>query len=98
MCAQLVCALLDRCRPVRQTIMSWRSSAGAASRACRTSGIPCWRRQIAAQSGADTSHIYPGGRLMRAYQDFREFLSVLEQERQLLRITEPVKFEPDLAA
>ena len=25
---------------------------------------------------------------MRAYQDLREFLSVLEQERQLLRITE----------
>jgi vanillate/4-hydroxybenzoate decarboxylase subunit C len=35
---------------------------------------------------------------MRAYQDLREFLSVLEQERQLLRITEPVKLEPDLAA
>jgi vanillate/4-hydroxybenzoate decarboxylase subunit C len=35
---------------------------------------------------------------MRAYQDFREFLSVLEQEQQLLRITEQVKFEPDLAA
>ena len=27
---------------------------------------------------------------MRAYEDLREFLSVLEQERQLLRITEPV--------
>ena len=35
---------------------------------------------------------------MRAYQDLREFLSVLEQERQLLRIDEQVKFEPDLAA
>jgi vanillate/4-hydroxybenzoate decarboxylase subunit C len=35
---------------------------------------------------------------MRAYQDLREFLSVLEQERQLLRITEPVKLEPDLGA
>jgi 4-hydroxybenzoate decarboxylase len=35
---------------------------------------------------------------MRAYQDLREFLSVLEQERQLLRITEPVSLEPDLAA
>jgi UbiD family decarboxylase len=35
---------------------------------------------------------------MRAYQDLREFLSVLEQEQQLLRITDQVKFEPDLAA
>ena len=35
---------------------------------------------------------------MRAYQDLREFLSVLEQERQLLRIADPVKLEPDLAA
>jgi vanillate/4-hydroxybenzoate decarboxylase subunit C len=35
---------------------------------------------------------------MRAYQDLREFLSVLERERQLLRVTEPVSLEPDLAA
>ncbi|MBV8525400.1 MAG: UbiD family decarboxylase [Acetobacteraceae bacterium] len=35
---------------------------------------------------------------MRAYQDLREFLAVLEQERQLLQITEPVVPEPDLAA
>jgi vanillate/4-hydroxybenzoate decarboxylase subunit C len=35
---------------------------------------------------------------MRAYQDLREFLSVLEQERQLLRIEEAVTPEPDLAA
>ena len=35
---------------------------------------------------------------MRAYQDLREFLTVLEQERQLLRITDEVQFEPDLAA
>jgi UbiD family decarboxylase len=35
---------------------------------------------------------------MRAYQDLREFLSVLEQEHQLLRITDPVSLEPDLAA
>jgi len=35
---------------------------------------------------------------MHAYQDFREFLTVLEQEKQLLRITEPVQLEPDLAA
>jgi 4-hydroxybenzoate decarboxylase len=35
---------------------------------------------------------------MRAYQDLREFLSVLEREQLLLRITEQVKFEPDLAA
>jgi UbiD family decarboxylase len=35
---------------------------------------------------------------MRAYQDLREFLAVLEQERQLLRITEPVAPEPDLGA
>src|SRR5262245_3487881 len=35
---------------------------------------------------------------VRAYQDFREFISALDQERQLLRVTEEVKFEPDLAA
>lgn len=35
---------------------------------------------------------------MRTYQDLREFLSVLEEERQLLRIAEPVNLEPDLAA
>jgi UbiD family decarboxylase len=35
---------------------------------------------------------------MRAYQDLREFLSVLETEQQLLRVTEQVNFEPDLAA
>jgi 4-hydroxybenzoate decarboxylase len=35
---------------------------------------------------------------MRAYQDLREFLAVLEQEGLLLRITEPVILEPDLAA
>jgi 4-hydroxybenzoate decarboxylase len=35
---------------------------------------------------------------MRAYQDFREFLAVLEQEKQLLRITAAVQLEPDLAA
>src|SRR3954447_5676124 len=35
---------------------------------------------------------------MRVYQDLREFLSVLEQQRQLLRITDSVIPEPDLAA
>jgi 4-hydroxybenzoate decarboxylase len=35
---------------------------------------------------------------MRAYEDLRDFLSVLEQDKQLLRITEQVTFEPDLAA
>jgi vanillate/4-hydroxybenzoate decarboxylase subunit C len=35
---------------------------------------------------------------MRAYQDLREFLSVLETAQQLLRVTEQVDFEPDLAA
>jgi vanillate/4-hydroxybenzoate decarboxylase subunit C len=35
---------------------------------------------------------------MRAYQDLREFLSVLDQEHQLLKITEQVSLEPDLAA
>jgi 4-hydroxybenzoate decarboxylase len=35
---------------------------------------------------------------MRAYQDFREFLAVLDQEKQLLRITDPMQPEPDLAA
>jgi vanillate/4-hydroxybenzoate decarboxylase subunit C len=35
---------------------------------------------------------------MRAYQDLREFLAVLEQERQLLHVTEQVNFEPDLGA
>ena len=35
---------------------------------------------------------------MRCYQDFRDFLTALEKEGQLLRVTEQVKFEPDLAA
>ena len=35
---------------------------------------------------------------MRQYQDLREFLTALEQETLLFRITEEVKFEPDLAA
>lgn len=35
---------------------------------------------------------------MKAYPDLRAFISVLEQQGQLLRITEEVKFEPDLAA
>jgi 4-hydroxybenzoate decarboxylase len=35
---------------------------------------------------------------MRAYQDLREYLSVLDTERQLIRVTEQVNFEPDLAA
>jgi UbiD family decarboxylase len=35
---------------------------------------------------------------LRAYQDLREFVAVLEQERQLLRITDEVQPEPDLAA
>lgn len=35
---------------------------------------------------------------MRAYQDLREFLAVLEQEKQLLHIKEQVVPEPDLAA
>ena len=35
---------------------------------------------------------------MRVYQDLREFLAVLDQERQLLRIKEQVLPEPDLAA
>lgn len=35
---------------------------------------------------------------MRPYQDLRQFLAVLEQQGQLLRITDTVKFEPDLAA
>jgi 4-hydroxybenzoate decarboxylase len=35
---------------------------------------------------------------MRAYKDLREFLSLLEQERQLLRIRDQVVLEPDLAA
>jgi vanillate/4-hydroxybenzoate decarboxylase subunit C len=34
---------------------------------------------------------------MRAYQDLRDFLSVLEQERQLLRVTDEVNFEPNSA-
>jgi UbiD family decarboxylase len=35
---------------------------------------------------------------MRAYQDLREFLGILEQQRQLLHITDQVTPEPDLAA
>ena len=37
-------------------------------------------------------------RFMHAYQDLREFLTVLEQEHQLLTITDQVSLEPDLAA
>ena len=35
---------------------------------------------------------------MTGYNDFREFLATLKREHQLLRITEPVALEPDLAA
>lgn len=35
---------------------------------------------------------------MHAYKDLREFLSVLEQERQLLRVHDQVFPEPDIAA
>src|SRR3954469_7830119 len=35
---------------------------------------------------------------MRAFKDLREFLQLLESEKQLLRITEKVSLEPDLAA
>ena len=35
---------------------------------------------------------------MRAFKDLREFLQLLETEKQLLRITEAVSLEPDLAA
>ena len=35
---------------------------------------------------------------MRAFKDLREFLQLLEAEKQLLRITEAVSLEPDLAA
>jgi vanillate/4-hydroxybenzoate decarboxylase subunit C len=35
---------------------------------------------------------------MRAYQDFRDFLTVLEQQKQLLRIRDTINLEPDLAA
>src|SRR5215475_11711588 len=38
------------------------------------------------------------GSSMRAYQDLREFLSMLEPQQQLLRVTEQINFEPDLAA
>jgi UbiD family decarboxylase len=35
---------------------------------------------------------------MKAFQDLREFLGVLEQQKQLLRIGAPVSLEPDLGA
>jgi UbiD family decarboxylase len=35
---------------------------------------------------------------MRAYKDLREFLSVLEQQRQMLSIHDEVLPEPDMAA
>jgi UbiD family decarboxylase len=35
---------------------------------------------------------------MKCYKDFREFLSVLEPQGQLLRIKDEVKFEPDLVS
>ena len=35
---------------------------------------------------------------MAGYVDFRDFLAKLEKQGQLLRITDPVKLEPDLSA
>jgi UbiD family decarboxylase len=35
---------------------------------------------------------------MQAFRDLREFLGVLEREKQLLRFSEPVRLEPDLGA
>jgi len=35
---------------------------------------------------------------MRAFKNLREFLQLLETEKQLLRISEEVSLEPDLAA
>jgi vanillate/4-hydroxybenzoate decarboxylase subunit C len=35
---------------------------------------------------------------MRAFEDLREFLGALEQQKQLLRIDDPVSLEPDLGA
>jgi 3-polyprenyl-4-hydroxybenzoate decarboxylase len=35
---------------------------------------------------------------MRAFKNLREFLQLLEAEKQLLRISEEVSLEPDLAA
>ena len=35
---------------------------------------------------------------MHAYQDLREFLTVLEQEHLLLTVTDQVSLEPDIAA
>jgi UbiD family decarboxylase len=35
---------------------------------------------------------------IHAYADLREFLAVLDEQQQLLRITDPVQLEPDLAA
>ena len=38
------------------------------------------------------------GETMAGYVDFRDFLATLEKEGQLLRITDQVRLEPDLAA
>jgi UbiD family decarboxylase len=35
---------------------------------------------------------------MRAFKDLREFVQILEAAKQLLRISEDVSLEPDLAA
>ena len=35
---------------------------------------------------------------MKAFKDLREFLQMLEAEKQLVRISEEVSLEPDLAA
>src|SRR5262249_35190945 len=40
----------------------------------------------------------PSEAKMHAYKDLREFLSVLQQQRQPLRIPDQVRLEPDLAA
>jgi hypothetical protein len=59
-----------------------------------------WQRQLAALRAlsrwgrGDT----PWDVVMRAFKTLREFLQLLETEKQLLRISEEVRLEPDLAA
>src|ERR671924_1195561 len=64
---------------------------------------PCWpagsdRSRRSAPCPDRAGEPNPRDVVMRAFQNLREFLQLLEAEQQLLRISEEVSLEPDLAA
>src|SRR5919109_2606389 len=64
--------------------------------ACWPAGSDRSRRFVPCPERAGETH--PGDAVMSAFQNLREFLQLLEAEQQLLRISEEVSLEPDLAA